>query len=1657
MTNKRGDSTEEKNGRLKFNTPKRNWKRFDSVVQQRHIRKPRVTHEKRLSGYKVYKPIRTEELPKPEADLSESSNVLKWLDSMIKRGRSVLSTMKEDEKAFDLELQKEARQSLARERDVQSALNGTPEALDATSVINDYGTDTSFKNFNSTLRNSLAESADFGSSRTNEEDVDFDDQASQFSAGGGNSPGSSFAILQDVEDELIARETQSGSGSILDEHQDGALLSGSERSEDGEDIVELISSDDQENLSSEAENEEYGEEESLPGENVVADELITGESQAGADNVILDEHLPSVSNSREETDSEEEKELMYNSDDASESEHSAGHLDVSDREAEDEREVKNDVIQVEVSEGNYQSAELMEMADQMQVVDAQEVDEGINENLARNSPHQPLDESEFDPHALAEEPIFPFSPLSEINIEECEASQSQPQLPDESSNHVLDEESETSLRDTRASTSEVGSATPLAEETEAKRDIDRSDGGSSLNSPEQSSRSDASEGVNPLDGDLCDYKAIANAVMSQIPLQIGTFDVDSEDEKEVLDDAQNITSSKDISLCSTDQATSHDKPKTSEPNSNEDESNFESQDAARMIDAEKNQFEVVNHDHSSRVEERNTSYFHDETTIFHSFVDEETDSKGVDQLPQREQLTRDPKVKIVFSGSVYSSSSFEDDESVAEERPDYVSPLAENPFLSTSVESNILKRTLASLEQRTHDRSSSIDRYSASSAGKKAFKTENTPGEPKAWLPMQSRKKEEGEVDEKASKSSLMTSENFGPFAEDFKLHGGLQTRDSSVTFLSNAVPARDETASLGHNKSSQFDGQSPSNNDVHGNLSHLKEEEISEYLSAVLEASGRIEDRTSTNESLTEFFVEEIQSIDIGLQSLIKTEPIVELSDALDRSSNIDAVQESHHDLTIIGETIEDAEYAVTSNEEVVITIKTQPIIELPSTAGDIWLAQRNEKKRDGTPRESEFYDEGVASRKRSRSELAYSASVNETLAGARQTKHDWSARVSEPSDHVDDFEIEDDGTLPFLKVLKTTEQISTSKRVILPPSQDSEPSSDAQAVSSLSKKLISSPVRAVSSLIFTGMKEVGSIATSFAKSLDLMDLDDDDGRQASAGEHSDRAAEDDQTPTLSDFRNSPDFTDYIAETSATKSHSLRTEFTNTSLSEKSDAEADTVKSGNAGNDEGLARQSSGPEGKDSCEAVVGQNMTINDIKGVFSAQDHSEAAEHSQCEGDTSDGRSSGALDEDALDADGGHLERVAPDNSNDDEGVAHKSEVLGTLTVPVVLNAMQRQEDPIYVEIQSSSQSGENSTSPPSETHDSAGSVQYFGNQNIGLDEGQDEGLGGDDASLVESTANNNEIISDVRALQSLAQNISNILPTSTNQEDSSHAATSEDLENARLPSPVRVDPEIQIEIDQTPSELNQADLMITKERDNYPVESTVISELGSKNGNNNDSELLKRNWSEPKVEITAGQPRSASTANFERHTLPANLPSDPPSDNSAVCSEGDEEESDEEIAPPSGNSDLQSNIDSESEREEDRKTRDYNSAEAEKEQEAARPIPVKFDSKASDTPVPVTVQDKDLSGDDSSNSGNELARGGEVDTPFTHDYSGKNRSQQQPNSGVLENDEQVRKTGKRINMPKKDDRKIKKRRDAKAKASKARKNILRRRNKLSRNKK
>ncbi|CCC69091.1 hypothetical protein NCAS_0C01010 [Naumovozyma castellii] len=149
---------------FKLSIPRRGFKKYTSALPASRgstiikgrpfkVHKPTVTSHTLIyqtsSGHSRGNPMR-----------NDSTKALDWIHSLINRGKTILSTVKDEEVSFQKQLKKERQMALDQENKVANILSNM-DAYETSlrSSTEDYGTDTSFKNMNDTIRDSIINSS----------------------------------------------------------------------------------------------------------------------------------------------------------------------------------------------------------------------------------------------------------------------------------------------------------------------------------------------------------------------------------------------------------------------------------------------------------------------------------------------------------------------------------------------------------------------------------------------------------------------------------------------------------------------------------------------------------------------------------------------------------------------------------------------------------------------------------------------------------------------------------------------------------------------------------------------------------------------------------------------------------------------------------------------------------------------------------------------------------------------------------------------------------------------------------------------------------------------------------------------------------------------------------------------------------------------------------------------------------------------------------------------------------------------------------------------------------------------------------------------------------------------------------------------------------
>lgn len=138
--------------------------RYNSALRRREAGKGHQPFkELRSIEKRVCKPLSSSSTHWDSKHNESSSETLSWAQSFINRGRNLLKSMNEEELKFEKSIEEQRKRSQVREKYVNSLLKESDEAKSASPEPSNsrdeserYGTDTSFKNYEDTLNNSLA-------------------------------------------------------------------------------------------------------------------------------------------------------------------------------------------------------------------------------------------------------------------------------------------------------------------------------------------------------------------------------------------------------------------------------------------------------------------------------------------------------------------------------------------------------------------------------------------------------------------------------------------------------------------------------------------------------------------------------------------------------------------------------------------------------------------------------------------------------------------------------------------------------------------------------------------------------------------------------------------------------------------------------------------------------------------------------------------------------------------------------------------------------------------------------------------------------------------------------------------------------------------------------------------------------------------------------------------------------------------------------------------------------------------------------------------------------------------------------------------------------------------------------------------------------------
>lgn len=724
------DLNETNDNNLNLKIPTRNIERFSAVTSERNTTFARYT--RRSTTYsKAYKRHRTSQPQKMSASQKtaheDSSKALSWVGSLIKRGRSILSNLKEEDKTFEKQLREEAETHRLHEELVNNVLNDVDgEIVDATTGKG-YGTDTSFKNFDGTLRDSFTDSGASKSEddienescsenglfvdldqhededrtepetelntvmNTNIHKVNESDKESIASA-------TSIIILSDYEEKISADEPPNrhtttnhifekvvDRNKLRDDYQD-PIPSEVESTEEMDQDDESQSSESDSALSSTSSNSRFGHSSIPNGLEYNPMRMVFNESghfddynsHTASDTSIphhdeLESKSPRISLDETRVDSQEESQKLKDKMDT------ASQTRIHESTAE-----SLDISGVEAAENSSE----------------QSVEESIARGEELFDLNNKTNEDKISADYVNKDEIYPTHvDYGHDNLHREDGAVSEGNSIEKSirpaNTEAMPQRLE-SLKGERVDTGINKDATKVPEVTNAYTTTH--------------SMESANDGTHyELPGNIYDFEAIANLAMSQV-LSANHLDLQAEDRI----DADLGETSKIV------QDSYNENPRSEHDYNGENQEDLSDGNIAVYTDDGTDTHQVSVHEgvedspkrtqmpllrkifkpDAAETDEDTTFSSAADETLYYS-VDENLDlTSNSQELPVDEEKQMNLTYEIHFTGSAYSSASSEDNREVLEP-PEYVSPLTENPFL-TAYEGDpisLLQRTLASIGQ----------------------------------------------------------------------------------------------------------------------------------------------------------------------------------------------------------------------------------------------------------------------------------------------------------------------------------------------------------------------------------------------------------------------------------------------------------------------------------------------------------------------------------------------------------------------------------------------------------------------------------------------------------------------------------------------------------------------------------------------------------------------------------------------------------------------------------------------------------------------------------------------------------------------------------------------------------------------------------------------
>lgn len=1028
--------------KLNLATPRRGIRRVKSVLRDRGI-----TPARNETRYKVDKKSRA-------AISHDTGHALNWVDSLIRKGKGILDSLEEEEYAFKREVLEERQQKKIHQRLVENVLSEQ--------IIQDegYGTDTSFKRFNDTIRNSLTNSCD------------------------------DLQNLQDLQ-HLQSEENN------LDEQQNQTKYI------DGDDIV-ILTDEDEEDLN-EAEEFEVPEEDLHEAEEFKAPEEVHPGHWEDIELVTSDQDSKQeVEDQKYHEDSEGELE------DSKESE-------VSDSSYENELEGRNSQSEVDGIEEwdgkkeiedqqkleQYQELEIAKklasglFSTSQQPSDSNEPEEDHNMSIY----YEPIHDGETVRQTLpaetrminankndsqcAKEIIVVHKQNEKLEKPELDQERSEEEVVDQLKQEIFDEQQEQDEDEEQEKTEqrEKGEEKVEEEGEEQEEEEEEQEGTAELTQVGQKDHEkNEAEGEDEQEVRIeekfqdADHKSEDQLNKAEkednhdIPQNFSDYQMIAAQAVQQLTNATNMA----------DHSASNEETSmrgNSSPSNTKKEQKMKEKDFENPVITTAGK-QKERHKITSMLESLfKPKVFEEESNVCaESSVEEDSIYYSVDEIVNEKSPTEvaseeengTSHYEIIFCDSSYSSTSNEDEESAKQNIAEYVSPFTENPFVAARKVKDpkeILRKTLESLgesfDSESEDQIMEDAREFMNGSDEEYFSQRADP------------------TTNNCTSSIIALEENNNVSIEDINLASDPDTEDggdiaSQKTFCGDDSSSVNTPQAVKKIELKQF---------------HLQETRVFSFGPTEPYLIEEYESEESTEEYNQNFVLEEItSSTDGSIHSLVESEPLIEFVSSepqnqvnmvdiiLDEFTAPDFIEEvecesnKHYDELMLEE--------VSSLESDQPVISTNPIIEhfepLPLRnieISDITKGSTDEASAINNAISSEFLEE-----MEDPEILAASLSGNFILGALGSSGSNGSSYEREPN---------------------STELKATSA---------GQETLNQRPTFSLTTKIFSSPSKALSSVI-SGVKSVGNALTDFVKTIDVMDSESENDAEKVSLEESTRA----------------------------------------------------------------------------------------------------------------------------------------------------------------------------------------------------------------------------------------------------------------------------------------------------------------------------------------------------------------------------------------------------------------------------------------------------------------------------------------------------------------------------------------------------------------------